>query len=120
MNNKSIKKKGVFCGIITGFVNGFFGGGGGMICVPMLTGVLKLNPKQAHATAIFFILPLSVASGIFYAAAKLFPVCGWWIVLGVTLGGAVGASLLARISEGTAKWVFTVVMALSGVYLLLF
>ena len=91
-----------------------------MICVPMLTGVLKLSPRQAHATAIFFILPFSVASGIFYATARLFPVCGWWVVLGVALGGAVGASLLARISEKATGWVFTVVMAISGGYLLLF
>ena len=58
MSGKRDKRKAIFSGGLTGFINGFFGGGGGMVCVPVLTGALKLSQKQAHATAIFFILPL--------------------------------------------------------------
>ena len=120
MSGKRDKRKAIFSGGLTGCINGFFGGGGGMVCVPVLTGALKLSQKQAHATAIFFILPLSIVSGIFYAAVGSFPAFGWWVVLGVALGGAVGACLLSKISEGATAWAFTAVMGVSGIYLLLF
>ena len=47
-------------GAITGLVNGFFGGGGGMIVVPMLTLLVNLQEKKAHATAILIILRIVV------------------------------------------------------------
>lgn len=120
MSKKTVKRKAVFSGALAGLINGFFGGGGGMVCVPMLIGGLNLTQKQAHATAIFFILPLSIASGIFYAVAGNFPLAGWWVTLGVVIGGGVGAILLSRISQKITAIVFTVIMALSGAYLLLF
>ena len=54
------------CGTIIGLVNGFFGGGGGMICVPFLENVLKMETKYAHATTLCVIFPLSLASSIVY------------------------------------------------------
>ncbi len=38
----------LFTGAIIGFVNGFWGGGGGMICVPLLQNVIKLPEKKAY------------------------------------------------------------------------
>ena len=35
----------ILSGIFIGFVNGFWGGGGGMICVPILTNLLKQSEK---------------------------------------------------------------------------
>ena len=45
------KKKAVGGGLLLGAVNGLFGGGGGMIGVPVLSDVLGYERKQAHATA---------------------------------------------------------------------
>ena len=53
-------------GGMIGFINGFFGGGGGMICVPTLEKALKLDNKRAHATAIAVIFPLSLISCAIY------------------------------------------------------
>ena len=39
-------------GSIIGFINGFLGGGGGMVAVPLLEKIKKLDNKKAHATAI--------------------------------------------------------------------
>ena len=46
-------------GALTGAVNGFFGGGGGCVLVPLLTGVCGLEPKKAFATSVAVVLPLS-------------------------------------------------------------
>ena len=58
--NKSLKLKTIYIvsGFKIGFLNGVFGGGGGMIAVPLLQNVLKLDTKTSHASAIFIILPL--------------------------------------------------------------
>ena len=56
----------ILTGVVTGLANGFFGGGGGMIVVPLLTFLLKMKTKSAHATAIAIILPVSVISAIVY------------------------------------------------------
>ena len=53
-------------GAIIGFVNGFWGGGGGMVCVPLLQNVIGLPEKKSHATTLLIMLPLSIASLVVY------------------------------------------------------
>lgn len=111
----------IMVGAITGFINGIFGGGGGMIVVPMLKFILKYSEKQSHATAILIILPLSIASGLFYSAygrvnfQTFLP-----IVIGVVGGGVVGALLLKKLSSKWISIIFCLVMAIAGAKMLFF
>ncbi|MBQ3158337.1 MAG: sulfite exporter TauE/SafE family protein, partial [Clostridia bacterium] len=57
----------ILLGVLVGFVNGFLGAGGGMLLVPCIIPILKMDTKVAHATAILIILPICVVSGIIYA-----------------------------------------------------
>lgn len=108
-------------GGIAGFLNGLFGGGGGMIVVPLLMWMLKLKSKEAHATAILIILPLSITSGLFYASfgnldvSVLIPAG-----LGVIGGGIVGAFLLKKLSSKWVVVIFSIVMAVAGAKMLFF
>ena len=112
------KPKKVFCGVTVGAANSLFGGGGGMIAVPMLqkTG---LDEKRAHATAILLILPVSVLSFLiyvirgFYDANVLIPTA-----LGVSLGGTLGAFLLGKMPVKTVNLVFAFLQAAAGFSLL--
>lgn len=122
---KSKNKKSVWLyvllGAAAGFCNGLFGGGGGMIIVPMLVYLMKTEPRRAHATAIFLILPMSVVSGLFYASFKAFEIkIGVPCLIGVVLGGAAGALLLSKISSKWIMIIFALVMAAAGVKLLCF
>jgi len=56
----------ILSGAVTGILSGFFGGGGGMLVVPALTLIMKLTEKQAHATAIAVILPVTVVGAVTY------------------------------------------------------
>ena len=62
------------CGCAVGIANSVFGGGGGMLAVPLLekTG---MPSQRAHATAILVILPVSLLTFILYAIKEftIFP-----------------------------------------------
>jgi len=111
----------VLTGALAGLINGLFGGGGGMIVVPMLVMLLKCNPKKAHATALLIILPLSITSGLFYAAfGSLDLQVGVPVTIGVILGGVLGAFLLSKLSSKWVVIIFSIVMAAAGVKMLFF
>lgn len=105
----------VFIGIFIGAINGLFGAGGGMLLVPALTLVLGLEQKRAHATAIAIILPLCAVSSITYALRVSFD---WNIILptiiGVTIGGVLGAKLLKKMSNGALTFIFYSLMLFAG------
>ena len=103
-------------GCAAGAVNGIFGGGGGMIVVPLLTSVGRKPPLVAHATAILVILPVSLVS------AAVYLIGGWFdaelfiaVSIGVVLGGAAGAKLLGSITPAAATVAFAAVMFAAGV-----
>ncbi|MDR2090215.1 MAG: sulfite exporter TauE/SafE family protein [Clostridiales bacterium] len=104
-------------GAAIGFINGFFGGGGGMLAVPALSALVLNDEKKAHATAAAVVLPLSVVSGavyLFKGAADL-PVllsAGG----GVVLGGIAGALMLKKLSNEKLATVFYILTIASGIY----
>lgn len=111
----------VMAGSLAGLINGLFGGGGGMIVVPMLTGLLKREPKRAHATALMIILPISLVSGLFYAAfGNLQLSVATPVSIGVSVGGVIGALLLSKLSSKWVIIIFAVIMAAAGIKMLLF
>ena len=104
-----------------GFINGFFGGGGGMLLVPLLEKVLKCPVKKSHATAIAVILPVRVAGAMIYIASGFFE---WTPVLsaagGCVAGGAAGALLLKKLPSNIVAFVFALIMIGVGVKLTFF
>ena len=109
----------VLLGVITGLVSGLFGGGGGMIAVPILTSILKKPQKVAHATAILVIFPITIISGLIYSVFGSFD---YRVVLpstlGVILGGVLGAICLKKLSNEVLRIIFSVVMLIFGVRLI--
>ena len=77
-------------GLLVGFVNGFLGAGGGMLLVPCIIPILKMETKVAHATAILIILPISLVSGVIYALKGSF---NFDIFLPCLIGTVVGGVL---------------------------
>lgn len=76
-------------GAAAGAVNGLFGGGGGMVLAPALTGWCHMEQKRALATCVAAILPLCLLS----AAISLWrQPLDWMQALPYLLGGLGGAS----------------------------
>lgn len=107
------------CGALIGFVNGFFGGGGGMICVPLLEKVLNLKNKFAHATALVVIFPLSFVSAVVYfLSGNIQTVPFLTVGSGVILGGILGSFLLKFLPAKIIRIIFVFVMLAGGIRLL--
>ena len=109
----------IFCGIASlfvGFVNGLWGGGGGMLCVPLLEKGLKLETKKAHATAIPIILPITIASASVYVCNGFFDFSKTLFVsIGVIIGGVIGSFLLKKLPEFIIQILFSALMIFAGV-----
>ena len=124
MSTKKLSKRhivyGLIGGIFVGLLSGFFGGGGGMIVVPLLVYALGLEEKQAHATAIFTILPICITSSVVYIAngsvdyAKL-----GFASIGFVLGGVLGALLLKKMGNIYIRIIFSLIMIAAGIKIIL-
>ena len=107
------------CGVLIGFVNGFFGGGGGMICVPLLENVLHLESKYSHATAIAIILPISIVSAAIYMLNGNIKTTPFFTTAsGFIIGGILGSILLKSLPTKILKILFCFLMLASGIRLL--
>ena len=108
--------KSIIIGIITGFINGFFGSGGGTIVVPAMVMLLGLDEHRAHATAISVILPLTIISVIFYINNDYTDWnITWKVILGGAAGGYLGAKLMNICPENVLRRLFAVFMIIAAV-----
>ncbi|MBO4262525.1 MAG: sulfite exporter TauE/SafE family protein [Clostridia bacterium] len=108
----------LFGGLI-GLVNGLFGGGGGMIAVPVLVKFLGKKTRVAHATAIAVIFPVTVISAAVYLfRGGLGAPVGIPVSMGVTAGGVAGALLLSKLKTEKIKWIFALAMLFAGIRML--
>ena len=118
MEEKTLQNgKRIFCGGAVGLANSLFGGGGGMLAVPLLQ-KNGYGEKQAHATAILVILPVSLFSFLlyfirgFYDFSVLIPTS-----IGVSVGGVLGAKLLGKLPTETVNLLFAFLQAAAGLFL---
>ena len=121
MEQKNVSRwKCLLAGLAAGFVNGFFGAGGGMVLVPLLIFLVGLPDKLAFSSAISIILPLCVVSLVIYGRHDMLPLSD---ALPYLLGGA-GGGVLAGLwfQKVPAKWLHLALGALillGGVRLLI-
>jgi uncharacterized membrane protein YfcA len=109
----------VIIGLVAGFVNGIWGGGGGIFVVPLLVYLMKYEARKAHATAIVIILPLCIVSAITYILQGIynFPLT-FKVGAGVVAGGILGAFLLKKLSNNILSYIFYSVMIVAGIRIL--
>jgi len=106
-----------FFGISAGLINGLFASGGGLVAVPALT-AQGLTQQKAQATALGFILPISVLSAIGYVLGTGFPEGFLPCAVGASVGGAAGAWLMGRINDVWLNRVFCALMIYAGIRML--
>ena len=86
-------------GAAAGLANGFFGGGGGMILVPMRVSRCGWSRRKAFATSVAVILPLCVLSVVIYwARGGLDFAAALPDLLGGLAGGLIGGKVFRKVS----------------------
>jgi len=106
------------CGVAIGFLNGLFGMGGGMVAVPLLR-YCSLEQRNANATSIAIILPLSVISAYLYLKAGELKISDSFVFLPSGLAGSfLGAYFLKRIDTGWLRRIFALLIMVAAVRLI--
>ena len=102
-----------------GVINGIFGGGGGMICVPLLKLLLGLNDKKSHATSILVMAIISIPTIIVYITTQSFDfISALLLTIGVLIGGLIGTKLLKSLNNETINVIFIILMFTAGIKML--
>ena len=110
----------VVAGGLAGLVNGFFGGGGGSVLVPLLTRYCGLSQRKGFATSVGIILPLCVLSAAIYLfRGGLDFRVAWPYLLGGTVGGWIGGRWFRKTSMGWLRRGFGLLLIFGGVRCLL-
>ena len=108
-------------GLVSGVTSGLFGVGGGIVMVPAMVLLLKLDMKMAVGTSLLVIVPTAVIGAWkHHALGNL----AWPVALALAptavLGGYLGARLTVPIASGDLKRAFGGLLVLLGLRLLFF
>lgn len=110
------KQNALVAGAAAGLVNGFFGGGGGMVLVPLLTGKCGLEQRKAFATSVAVILPLcALSSVIYFLRGSLDFGAALPYLIGGLIGGFLGGKLFQRLNMDWLRRLFALLILYGGV-----
>ncbi len=108
-----------FKGTLVGFLNGFFGSGGGVLAVPIFEKD-GAEPNEAHATSVAFIFTLSLVTAFFYGFSGILDFkAAWRFIPWGVLGAVTGAAFLKKIKASALKRVFGGIITIAAVRMLL-
>ena len=108
--------KKISTGLIAGLISGLFAAGGGMIVVPALIHLFKLEDAKARATSVFAILPMVITSAIFYYRNDYIDWnLGIKCAIGGIIGGIIGGKLLNKFSNKFLKISFIIFLFYAGI-----
>lgn len=107
-------------GALGGAVNGIFGGGGGMILLPLLTRWSDLEDKKLFATSVAIILPVCVVStAVYFTQSELSLAAALPYLIGGAVGGLAGALSFQKVPVKWLKLLFAGFLLYGGVRYLL-
>jgi uncharacterized membrane protein YfcA len=113
---QKVKKAAV--GLVSGFIAGLFGSGGGIAVVEGLE-LTGTEERRAHAASLAVIFPISVLSAALYGFGGFVPLKETlWLCGGAAVGGVIGAFFLKRVGVRTLNNIFTLLMLASGIRML--
>ena len=111
----------LLAGGLAGLTNGFFGGGGGSVLVPLLTRTCGLSQRQAFATSVAVILPLcALSSAIYFLRGGLDFSAALPYLCGGLAGGFIGGRVFQKLNMDWLRRGFALLILYGGVKSLLF
>lgn len=103
-------------GALAGAANGFFGAGGGLFLVPLLAAWTKVSEREAFATSVAVILPLSAVSAVIYwLRGGLDFLTAWPYLIGGAVGGVIAGRVFQKIDMLWLRRAFGLLILYGGV-----
>ena len=103
-------------GALAGLANGFFGGGGGSVLVPLLTRMCGLDQRRAFATSVAVILPLcALSAAVYLFRGGLDVMAALPYLIGGTVGGWAGGKWFKGMKMTWLKRAFGLLLIYGGV-----
>lgn len=94
-------------GLLSGFLSGLFGVGGGTVIVPLLVMLAAFGQKLASGTSSAAIMPTAAVGVIAYAVnGDVDWIAALLLAAGAVVGAQIGTRLLHRLSEPVLRWFF--------------
>lgn len=107
-------------GVVGGLLSGLFGIGGGVVMVPLLIVVARMDERRAAATSLAAIVPAAVAGVVTYGVnGEVNYAAGGLVAAGAVVGAYLGARLLRRISLSALRWGFILLLLATAVRMFL-
>ena len=111
-----MKAKLLAAGAVSGLLNGFFGGGGGMALVPLLRGWIGLEDKKALATSVAVMLPLcAVSAAVYYFRSGIDLCTAASFLIGGLAGGIISGASFKRLPPKLLIRAFALLIIFGGV-----
>ena len=128
VNNKIMKKfkaKQILLligvGVLGGVINGLFGAGAGLLLVPLISIVSKLNEKKVHATTLGCVMMMCVASSIVFFVNKQIDFnLTLWCFIGSLAGAILGTFLLQKFKNKVINLIFSGLLITAGILMIVF
>ena len=83
-----------------GILGGLFGAGSGLIILPAMVNILKIDEYKARGTTLAVVLVITIISSFFYYKNNYFDFeIAPYIICGGIIGGIVGAKIMYKIPK---------------------
>ncbi len=107
-------------GVIGGVLSGAFGVGGGILMVPLLIGLARMNQRQAAATSLLAIVPTAIAGSVTYLiAGEVDLFAALFLAIGGVIGSLYGTRLLKQLPLGVLRWGFVALLVVVAIRMVL-
>ncbi|MEE4275208.1 MAG: sulfite exporter TauE/SafE family protein, partial [Thermoleophilia bacterium] len=105
----------VAIGLASGFLAGLFGVGGGILMVPALVLLLRVDQRLAHGTSLTAIIPMALVGVTGYALGDSVDwLAAALLTLGAAGGAVIGTAALHRLPERALRLAFAAFLILTA------
>ncbi len=110
----------VMVGIFGGVINGLFGAGAGLLLVPLIRLVSKLDEKKVHATTLGCVMLMCISSSVvFFVHKQIDYKLTLWCFIGSLAGAILGTFLLQKFKNKVINIIFSCLLLVAGILMIM-
>lgn len=109
----------VLVGVFGGVINGLFGAGAGLLLVPLIQLVSKLDEKKVHATTLGCVMFMCISSSVvFFVHKQVDYKLTLWCFIGSLAGAILGTFLLQKFKNKVINIIFSCLLVVAGILMI--